>query len=98
MSAVFFDTNVLLYTLAEGDRRQSIATQAMAQGGTTSMQVLNEFASVAYRKLKMPWPEVAETLLDVRAWCGPPLPLTLATHEAALRLAPPATASRSTTP
>ena len=51
------------------------------------MQVLNEFASVAYRKLKMPWPEVAETLLDVRAWCGPPLPLTLATHEAALRLA-----------
>ena len=51
------------------------------------MQVLNEFASVAHRKLKMPWPEVAETLLDVRAWCGPPVPLTLATHEMALRLA-----------
>lgn len=84
---VFLDSNVLLYTLAEGDPRQVVAAGLLAQGGTVSVQVLNEFASVARRKLKLSWPEVVEALAALRALCSPPLSLTAATHEAALVLA-----------
>ncbi len=87
MSRAFLDTNVLLYSLARGDPRQAVATKLLAQGGAISVQVLNEFASVAYRKLKLSWPEVAKALADVRALCGPPAPLSVATHETAVRLA-----------
>ena len=74
----FLDSNVLLYTLTEGDPRQAIAAALLARGGTISVQVLNEFASVAHRKLKLSWPEVADALAAVRALCPAPLPLTLA--------------------
>jgi predicted nucleic acid-binding protein/bifunctional DNA-binding transcriptional regulator/antitoxin component of YhaV-PrlF toxin-antitoxin module len=57
------------------------------QGGAISVQVLNEFANVARHKLRKPWPEVAEALDGIRALCAPPLPITLATHEAALGIA-----------
>ena len=42
---------------------------------------------VAKRKLKMSWPEIAEALDAARALCGPAVPLTIETHEAALRIA-----------
>ena len=84
---MFLDTNVVLYTLAEGDPRRPIARTRLAQGGTISVQVLNKFATVARRKLKLSWPEVYKALAVVRTLCPPPVPLTLATHEAALALA-----------
>ena len=87
MTKVFLDTNVVLYTLAEGDPRRPIARTRLAQGGTISVQVLNKFATVARRKLKLSWPEVYKALAVVRTLCPPPVPLTLATHEAALALA-----------
>jgi predicted nucleic acid-binding protein len=84
---VFLDSNVLLYTFARGDSRQGVAAGLLARGGAISVQVLNEFASVARRKLKLSWPEVAEALTALRALCPAPLPLTLATHESALAIA-----------
>ena len=86
-AAVFFDSNVLLYTLAEGDPRQAAAAALLVQGGTISVQVLNEFANVARRKLKLSWPEVTEALAALRAFCLAPLPLTVAADEAALAIA-----------
>ena len=87
MSRPFLDTNVLLYSLTGGDPRQAVAVRLLAAGGTVSVQVLNEFANVARRKMKLSWPDVAKALSDVRALCGPPVPLTLATHEEAVKLA-----------
>ena len=87
MNDAFFDSNVLLYTLAENDPREAIAARLLAAGGTISVQVLNEFAAVARRKLGLSWPEVAQALDAMRALCPPPLPITLATHEAALGIA-----------
>ncbi len=84
---VFFDSNVLLYTLVEDDPRQAVATRLLAEGDTISVQVLNEFATVARRKLKLSWFEIGETLSALRSLCPPPLPLTVATHETALALA-----------
>ena len=48
------------------------------------MQVLNEFAAAARRKLNLSWEEAREALLAIRALCEPPTRLSVETHEAAL--------------
>ena len=83
----FFDTNLLVHAALQPDPRSERARGLLARGGAVSVQVLNEFANVAGRKLRRPWPEVAQALSDIRALCPPPLPITLATHEAALGIA-----------
>ena len=84
---VFFDTNVLVYATAKDDARAITAIDLLVDGGAVSIQVLNEFASVARRKLKWSWPEVTSALLAFRALLKAPLPVSLKTHEAALALA-----------
>lgn len=83
----FLDTNVLLYALAAGDPRAAVAHEVLAQGGVVSVQVLNEFASVARRKLGMTWPEVDAVLDAVVTLCPDPVPLTLDLHSTGLRVA-----------
>jgi predicted nucleic acid-binding protein len=82
----FFDTNILLYALAQHDARTARAEQLLLEGGVVSVQVLNEFASVARRKLGMSWREVREALQSIRILCPSPRPLTIATHDLALRI------------
>jgi len=84
---VFFDTNVLIYAMALGDVRRDRAQQLLAQGGMVSVQVLNEFAAVARRKMRMPWEDVDEALQTIRILCPSPAPITLDVHEAALKIA-----------
>jgi predicted nucleic acid-binding protein len=43
--------------------------------------------SVARRKLGMAWDDVAEVLAAIRTLCPSPVPPTIDTHEAALRIA-----------
>ena len=82
----FFDTNVLLYLLsADADKAQR-AEELIAEGGTISVQVLNEFASVASRKLRMTIPEIQECLDPIRRICSVE-PVTLETHLRGLELA-----------
>ena len=83
--SVFFDTNVLLYLLSAEDARADRAEALLAGGGHISVQVLNEVAAVATRKLRMPWAEVREVLATVRAVCQTH-PLTLDTHDRALSI------------
>jgi predicted nucleic acid-binding protein len=83
----FLDTNVLVYALGQRDDRTPVAEALLAAGGVISVQVLNELAAVAHRKLKMPWADVAAALDAMKALCPSPVPLTLATHDLALRLA-----------
>lgn len=88
MSAnAFFDTNILIYALSAEDPRASIAEQLLASGGAISVQVLNEFAAVARKKLNMSWPEITRALKAIRTLCDRPVPLTLDIHTEALRLA-----------
>jgi predicted nucleic acid-binding protein len=84
---VFFDTTVLLYTVTAGDPRAAIAEELLAAGGTISVQVLNAFAAVARRKLKMSWPEIGEALDAIRVLCEPPAPLTVEIHASGLQIA-----------
>jgi predicted nucleic acid-binding protein len=83
----FLDTNVLLYSIAEGDPRTEAAEALLTAGGIVSVQVLNEFVATARRKLAMSWDEIAEAVGAVRVLCPSPLAITVETHDAALRLA-----------
>jgi predicted nucleic acid-binding protein len=83
----FFDTNVLLYAVAENDPRSAQAEELLAAGGVLSVQILNEFVSVARRKILMSWSDVTEALDAFRVLCPSPLPLTMEIHEAALKIA-----------
>ena len=83
----FLDTNVLIYAVAEGDPRRAQAEDLLASGGVLSVQVLNEFVSVARRKILMSWSDVTQALDAFRILCPSPLSITVETHEAALRVA-----------
>ena len=88
MSAeAFFDTSILVYAIARGDARHDISHKLLEAGGILSVQVLNELAAIARRKLNMSWTDVAKTLYAVRELCGPPVPITLDLHQAALQIA-----------
>ena len=83
----FFDTNVLVYAVSTDAVRAPIASGVLAGGGVVSAQVLNEFAAVSRRKLRRSWQEVADALSVFRSLCPKPVPITVETHEAALRIA-----------
>ncbi len=84
---VFFDTNILIYAVAQDHPRGSQAEELLAAGGVLSVQVLNEFVSVARRKILMPWPDVREALGAILDLCRSPVPITLETHQSALKIA-----------
>ncbi|HEV3039445.1 MAG TPA: PIN domain-containing protein [Candidatus Angelobacter sp.] len=84
---VFFDTNVLIYTVAQNDPRNTQAERLLMAGGVLSVQVLNEFVSVARRKILMSWHDVQEALDHFRILCPAPLPITIDVHQTALSIA-----------
>ena len=81
----FFDTSVLLYLLSTDAGKADRVEALLAERGTISVQVLNEFAAVAIRKLKMPLPEVREVIDTIRAVCDVE-PVTIAAHDRALAI------------
>lgn len=83
----FFDTNVLVYAFRAGDPKQQLALDLLAAGGITSVQVLNEFANVARRKLGFDWPEIETAVAAICELLPEPVPLRLPTHVRALKTA-----------
>jgi predicted nucleic acid-binding protein len=76
----FIDTNILLYLLSADADKANRAEAIVRAGGLISVQVLNEIANVARRKLTMPWVEINEVLTLIRSIC-PVGPLTIETHD-----------------
>jgi predicted nucleic acid-binding protein len=86
MPGSFFDTNVLLY-IASGDAAKAErAEQLLAAGGTVSVQVLNEIANVARRKMRYSWERTHNLLSQIRQLL-PVIPITLRIHETGIALA-----------
>jgi predicted nucleic acid-binding protein len=83
---LFVDTNVLLYLLSDDAAKAERAEALLSSRIVISVQVLNEFANVARRKLGLPWPEVEQALIDIRRFASVQ-PLMLDTHERGLALA-----------
>ncbi|MSQ60447.1 MAG: PIN domain-containing protein [Betaproteobacteria bacterium] len=82
----FFDTNVLLYLLSADTAKADRAEIELSRGGVLSVQVLNEFASVASRKLTMSITEIREMLATIRVVCTV-VPVSEETHDVGLRVA-----------
>jgi predicted nucleic acid-binding protein len=87
IGSAFFDTNVFVYAVVQDDPRSQQAEDLIAEGGTVSVQVLNEFTDVVRRKAKMPWDEVRFAIENIKALCPDPLPVTIDTHKEALAIA-----------
>ncbi|MGH7109868.1 MAG: PIN domain-containing protein [Stellaceae bacterium] len=86
MPGSFFDTNVLVY-IASGDPVKADRAEAIiADGGVISVQVLNELANVARRKMQMAWPD-AHAFLSMLRGLLTVQPITIETHETGLALA-----------
>jgi predicted nucleic acid-binding protein len=68
-ASVFFDTSVLLYLLSSDAAKADRVEDALVAGGVISVQVLNEFSTVARRKLGMTALETLEVLGPIRSVC-----------------------------
>jgi predicted nucleic acid-binding protein len=82
----FFDTNILLHLLSDDAAKADKAEELLEVGGVVSVQVLNEFTSVATRRLSMSIAEVREVLNTVRAICRVDS-LTVEIHDQGLDIA-----------
>jgi len=83
----FFDTNVIVYAFQARVPKQQAALDLLAAGGITSVQVLNEFANVARRKLGFDWAQIEDAVAAVCVLLPDPAPLRLQTHLRALKMA-----------
>ena len=86
MPGRFFDTNVLLYLLSDDRTKADIAEGLLRDGGTVSVQVLNEIANVTQRKFRMSWAQTEDFLLMIREFVAVE-PLTSDTHDLGIALA-----------
>ncbi len=79
----FLDTNVLLYSIDDDERRTSIAKELVFAGAAViSTQVLNEFVNIAGKKFKLTAQEIANGLGLFKKKCEI-VSLTLNVHERA---------------
>lgn len=86
MPGSFIDTNVLIY-LALGDAVKADRAEAIIRdGGVISVQVLNEVANVARRKMRMTWGEILAFLGMLRGLLMVQA-MTVETHEMGVGLA-----------
>lgn len=86
MPGSFFDTNILIY-LASGDAAKADRAESIIRGGgTISVQVLNEVANVARRRMRLSWQETCGFLSSLRELLTVQ-PVTVDTHELGLALA-----------
>jgi predicted nucleic acid-binding protein len=86
MLGSFFDTNVLIYVASTDSAKAASAEKLIFEGGVISVQVLNEIANVARRKMGMSWAETQAFLGTIRDLLLV-RPVTIETHESGLELA-----------
>ena len=86
MPGSFFDSNTLLYLVSAEPAKADRAERLIADGGTISVQVLNEITNVARRKMRMSWKET-HGLLEMLRGLLPVVPVTVETHETGIALA-----------
>ena len=83
---LFFDTDVLIYAVAKDAMRTPPALAWLSRGGVISVQVLNEFADTARRKLHRPWDDVVTAIDVLRTMCSDCPSISEHTHRSALGL------------
>jgi predicted nucleic acid-binding protein len=83
---VFLDTNLLIYAFAENSAKVDVAERLVNDGGVVSVQGLNELVNALNRKFGFGWSRIRDIIDSILMTCPNPLPLTLETHRAGLRI------------
>jgi predicted nucleic acid-binding protein len=86
MPGSFFDTNILIRLASDDAAKADRAEEIVREGGAISVQVLNEVANVARRKMKLTWAETLGFLSSLRELLTVH-PVTVDTHELSVALA-----------
>ena len=86
MPGRFFDANVLIYLVSADAAKADRAESLVAEGGTISVQVLNEIANVARRNMRMSWDQTHILLTSVSGLLTVE-PVGVQIHEAGLKIA-----------
>ena len=86
MPGSFFDTNVLVYLASSDPAKADRSEEIVDRGGAISVQVLNELAKVARRKMRMSWADTHAFLSTLRGLLSVH-PVTVETHDTGLMLA-----------
>ena len=86
MPASFFDTNVLIYIASSDPVKADRAEAMIGGGGAISVQILNELANVARRKMRMSWEDTHAFLSLMRGLLAVHS-VKVETHERGLALA-----------
>jgi len=84
---VTVDSNIAVYAFSDAGKKAAMAADVLEKADFVSVQVLNEFASVAWRKQGRSWPEIATTLAHIRSAVGRVLPIENSHNEEAVRIA-----------
>jgi predicted nucleic acid-binding protein len=86
MPGSFLDSNIVLYLASEDLLKADRAQELVAQGGTISVQVLNEIANISRRKMGLSWAETRNFLLMIRGLLKVE-PVTIELHDVGISLA-----------
>ena len=86
MPGSFLDSNIVLYLASEDLLRAYRAQELVAEGGTISVQVLNEIANISRRKMGLSWAETRNFLLMIRGLLKVE-PITIEIHDVGISLA-----------
>jgi predicted nucleic acid-binding protein len=86
MPGSFLDSNIVLYLASEDLQKADRAQELVAEGGTISVQVLNEIANISRRKMGLSWAETRNFLLMIRGLLKVE-PITVEIHDVGISLA-----------
>jgi predicted nucleic acid-binding protein len=86
MPGSFFDSNIVLYLASEDLLKADRAQELVSEGGTISVQVLNEIANVSRRKMGLSWAETRNFLSMIRGLLKVE-PVTIEIHDLGISLA-----------
>ena len=86
MPGSFLDSNIVLYLASEDLLKADRAQELVAEGGTISVQVINEIANISRRKMGLSWTETRNFLLMIRGLLKVE-PITIEIHDVGIGLA-----------
>jgi len=86
MPGSFLDSNIVLYLASEDLLKADRAQELVAEGGTISVQVLNEIAIISRRKMGLSWAETRNFLLMIRGLLKVE-PIAIEIHDVGISLA-----------
>lgn len=80
------DTNIAIYAFSPDNNKSVRALEVLACADFISVQLLNEFAHVFRRKIRLEWADIRAKITDLREAVDMVLPVTAEAHGNALRI------------